>query len=124
MSEKVFVYGSLLSNCHNHRYLQNKDCTLLGESRLAGFIMKDLGNYPAVYPVGLKEAVIFGEVWKISINTLSNLDILEGHPNFYTRIQVHTEYGQAWIYINNNVLKYPTVDSGDWKEYIKDTVGL
>jgi gamma-glutamylaminecyclotransferase len=114
----VFVYGSLLSGLGNHR--------LLASARFFGrgitqpvFTMGDLGSYPGVAAGG--RTAIVGEVYEVDDETLAGLDMLEGHPRFYERIQVGVTIEgrarRAWIYLlpRAHVVRLPRVYDGDWR---------
>lgn len=114
---KVFVYGTLLSGEGNNILLQNPESRLLGNGKASGFRMFDLGSFPAVIPVEDKTKIITGEIWEITDNVLISLDILEGYPHFYNRVEIQTPFGYAWIYINHDALRYTEIEFGSWKEY-------
>lgn len=118
---KIIVYGTLLNGEYNNRrYLQNPDSTLLGSERISGFIMKNMGPFPACVPVKDMNKQIIGEVWEVSFEVLENLDRLEGYPRFYNRTVVPTPTvgGNAWIYYRENCDEYPTIESGDWRAFL------
>lgn len=78
----VFVYGSLKMGNHNS--------VLLSEAQYVGdfqtspeYFLLDYGNFPAVVPGGTTS--IKGEVYLVDDHILSELDILEGYPDFYDR---------------------------------------
>lgn len=118
----VAVYGSLRKGLGNHR--------VLGESKLIGttktepkFTMFSYGAFPGLLKDGDTEITI--EVYKPENNdTWERLDVLEGYPDFYDRMIIETEFGNAWMYYNKNAGRYNngTVDSGDWKEFILKNV--
>ena len=114
----VAVYGSLLKGLSNHRVLA--DSVLLGNDTVHGFIMYDLGAFPAI----LKgEGVIDAEIYEVvNSQIMQGLDHLEGHPNFYKRELAKTSYGDAWIYVLNIEYRRPLddktiVENGSWREY-------
>ncbi len=107
--ELVFVYGTLKQGFSNH--------VLLKHSKLVG--QGATQNRYAMYRSGIpfvsqKERVstISGEVYEVNKNTLHNLDILEGHPNWYRRIKtpidIINKTGDiktinAWLYFNEEI---------------------
>ncbi|MFT5503901.1 MAG: gamma-glutamylcyclotransferase (GGCT)/AIG2-like uncharacterized protein YtfP [Gammaproteobacteria bacterium] len=92
----VFVYGTLKQGFCNHYYLAGAE--YLGLYRTCeSYGLYDFGNYPAVALDG--EQAIGGEVFRISNEHLTALDVLEGYPDFYQRIKIETDYGQAWMYV-------------------------
>lgn len=97
MTHKVFVYGSLKRGLGNHVLLAGS--TFLGLDKVeSGFNMVSLGAFPGVVPANPGYPVL-GEVWEITDEVLSDLDMLEGHPRFYRRVRVPTRFGEAWIYV-------------------------
>lgn len=112
----VFVYGTLLAGEPNNFFL--KGSTKLGEDSVTGFLMKDLGPFPACVPNDNENNTIVGEVWEVSDETFKHLDRLEGYPDFYDRVLVDTFAGKAWIYVNAGASSSPTIKSGDWKKYL------
>jgi gamma-glutamylcyclotransferase (GGCT)/AIG2-like uncharacterized protein YtfP len=93
--KKVFVYGSLKEGRSNAYLLSGSK--LLGEALTRpSFTMLNLGVYPGVVLKG--STAIHGEVYEVSEITFARLDMLEGYPSFYDRMEIDTEYGAAWIY--------------------------
>lgn len=98
---QVFVYGTLRSGHHNHGLLEGSDATFIGDTKVGGYILLDLGAFPACIPSYDKnEFKVVGEVYSVDGETLSRLDRLEGVFNkFYMRQVVDTEWGRAFIYV-------------------------
>lgn len=117
-NDLVAVYGTLMSGFGNHRILSNSN--FLGNDTINGFNMHDIGWFPGIIK---GEDKISAEIYQIdSEETVQQLDYLEGYPNLYTREQVDTQYGKAWIYIYNNKLDdKKRVTRGDWREYTSRT---
>lgn len=94
---QVFVYGTL-KQTHSNRLSKLVHAQYLGEDILGpGFIMLDLGAFPAVVftqPGGC----VRGEVWGVDSVTLRMLDIYEDYPNLYQRCTVSTRFGDALMY--------------------------
>lgn len=93
---KVFVYGTLKKGRHNHSWLQNSFC--IGKCILAGYEIR-AGRLPYAIQSDNEDARIEGELYEINHRVLEDLDILEGHPNFYKRVWVTTSKGKAWVYL-------------------------
>ncbi len=109
----ICVYGSLKQGFGNHGLLG--DSTLVGRSILpSGFTMWSLGGFPCITIGG--EGPVHIEVYDVSPATLSRLDGLEGHPNWYRRMPVDTEYGPAEIYVmpDNKYSNLQKVEDGNW----------
>ena len=80
----VFVYGSLRRGLALHGHL--KDARPIGDGVASGFVMFDLGSYPAVEPTPYIAAQIRGEVYAVNPATLARLDRVEGvGHDFYSR---------------------------------------
>ena len=113
MNHLVFVYGSLKHGFGNHR--------VLGSAEFIGpyvtpscYTMRSMGAFPFVEKSG--DTPISGEIYEVDEDGLRALDCLEGHPTFYKREKIDTDYGEAWIYFINNVTHdYPVVDDGVWR---------
>jgi gamma-glutamylcyclotransferase (GGCT)/AIG2-like uncharacterized protein YtfP len=112
----LFVYGTLKRGGSRHWILQN--FPLLGLAKAKGFVLYDLGPYPAMVPGA---GVVYGEVYEVSEEALQALDWVESVPVLYRRelIEVVFEDGfslKAWAYIyNGNVKGFPRIEDGEWK---------
>lgn len=98
---RVVVYGTLKTGRGNNRHFM-KSATLVGPVHLLGdYCMRDLTGFPAVHRcASLEEATpVKGELWEVTRAEMLELDRLEGHPDFYTRVVVDTPYGPSWMYI-------------------------
>lgn len=117
---RVFVYGTLLTGEHNNCIMSSGyygQANKLGEDSINGFKMYSLGGFPAIIP-GQQEDWIIGEVWEVDEEVFESLDALEGYPTMYNRVQVITEYGQAWVYtmtVAND--RWHPIESGSWKQH-------
>jgi gamma-glutamylcyclotransferase (GGCT)/AIG2-like uncharacterized protein YtfP len=116
MRSYIFVYGTLKRGGTIHWIIEN--FPFLGRAEAEGFMLYDLGSYPAMVPgVG----VVYGEVYEVSEEALQSLDWVEGVPVLYRRelIEVSFEDGfslKAWAYIyNGDVNGYSRIESGEWR---------
>ena len=115
-----FVYGSLLPGLHNDHLMQRatvlQRCCTLPE-----YTMYSLGHFPGVCERG--STAIQGMLYRIDAKTLLQLDMLEGHPNWYKRklIFLPDAEAHAWMYIlpSSETDHYTTivVPNGDWRTY-------
>lgn len=87
---KIFLYGTLKTNKSNNRLL-NKNCRFISiaNTKLGDFVL-----YTELYPYMVRkendtnnspDMIVHGELWEIDKHTLSILDTLEGHPDYYKR---------------------------------------
>lgn len=99
---KLFVYGSLKAGNYNHKYLERSN--FLGEY----YIDKGYGLFKNGLPYLIEHKDgpgCYGELYEVDNFTLSDIDILEGHPNWYKRIlttvfNVETKQPEkAYVYI-------------------------
>lgn len=116
---KIAVYGSLRKGFGNHSYYLEGNSNYLGTDVLEGWVMYNLGAFPAIAEDKSGEnKTIVVEVYEVSDQVLKALDGLEGYPHFYNRKEVGSHFGDAWIYFFNFPRENAVVvECGDWKEY-------
>lgn len=124
MSTLVAVYGSLLSGLHNHPHLG--DSSLVGKTKVPLGPMVSCGSYPAIIGTGVNMTPV--EIYRVNDSIMRNLDMLEGHPHFYFRTPIQTEFGRAWVYIWPEDRRgqpgwgaddLPQVENNDWRAYVE-----
>ena len=101
---RVFVYGTLKTKNGNNALLREAGARFLGydyvEVPRAKFL--DLGFFPGVIqPIQDGDtAIVRGEIWYGPQEILTNLDIMEGHPNFFRREKVWSKIHErrCWMY--------------------------
>ena len=97
----VFVYGSLMSKADSIRSLDKfgTEAEFVSDTVTSSreFDMLNLGHFPGVVDSASGHRVA-GELWRVTSKVFSELDIIEGYPDFYTRKMVPTEHGIAWMY--------------------------
>lgn len=107
---RIIVYGSLRRKQGNSHWMTNAQW--LGDHKLEGFELYDLGLYPAAIP---GEGTIYCEVYRINSSILSELDELKSNTKDYRRELISTPYGSAWIYLYKLPLEgVSRIESGDW----------
>jgi gamma-glutamylcyclotransferase (GGCT)/AIG2-like uncharacterized protein YtfP len=58
---------------------------------------------------------IQGEVYEVDEPTMDRLDMLEGYPSFYNRVEIPTDYGLAWMYyLDRSYATEQRINSGVW----------
>lgn len=93
---RIFVYGTLRANESNHHLLAQQPC--LGTCTTSPrYHLYDTGPYPAAVAGGY--TALTGEVYAVDTACFRQLDILEDYPRSYTRKQIATALGHAWIYL-------------------------
>ena len=81
----IFVYGTLKSGYYNHSILGNAD--FLGELVIPNFKLFESG-IPFMKRSENPEDKVLGELYKVSDESLVDMDRLEGHPTGYRREKV------------------------------------
>lgn len=114
----VFVYGSLKRGLGNHRVIEAPDTIDMGADILMypGF-MVDLGAFPGLVKMNEGIEQIHGEVYEVSPDTFSRLDMLEGYPRFYSREQRLTKNRhRVWVYfLPPDYATNPRVPHNNWR---------
>ncbi|EYU16470.1 MULTISPECIES: gamma-glutamylcyclotransferase [Photorhabdus] len=107
---RIIVYGSLRRKQGNHHWMT--DAQWLGDHRLEGYELYDLGHYPAVVR---GDGSIECEVYRINSTILTELDDLKDNSREYLRELIQTPYGNAWIYLYQfPITGLRRIKSGDW----------
>lgn len=100
---KVFVYGTLQSGNSARGLDKFPGATKINDAITvsANYSLFDLGAFPGVLLEGHNR--IKGEVWSVTDEVFDALDRIEGYPDFYSRQQVDTTSGKAWMYYLPNI---------------------
>lgn len=106
--KKVFVYGTLKSGGKVRGLDQFPGASIVGKATTTypDYDMVDLGSFPAVLLKG--EKYIQGEVWEVNDQTMLELDMIEGYPDFYNKQMVDTSQGRALMYFMRSAPGYAT----------------
>jgi molybdenum cofactor guanylyltransferase len=113
LSTVIFVYGTLLAGEPNHGLLTKAE--FLGADRLPNANLYDLGEYPMILP---GRGTVTGEVYRVTVDTLANLDILEEHPQIYFRDQIILASGRSsQVYWGRSqyTVNRSGIACGDWR---------
>lgn len=115
MTQLVAVYGTLKLGHSNCRRM-GVSPAYLGPCKIKAK-MYSMGPYPAI---ALKEdGEVHCEVYAVTDTILADLDRLEGHPSFYKREEIDTEYGRAWVYAMDHYERLKdmkVVETGVWEK--------
>lgn len=115
------VYGSLKKGYGNHRLINNDNCEFLGTTLTEPkFSLYSLGAFPGLKENG--ETAVEIEVYEVKTKEQeARLDGLEGYMgegnphNFYNKIVIPTEFGDAFIYTFNGKLRQENfIENGKW----------
>jgi gamma-glutamylcyclotransferase (GGCT)/AIG2-like uncharacterized protein YtfP len=122
----VFVYGTLMKGNGNHdRFLLNS--TFIGNGSTSGELYDVAGGgFPILVYTANPTPLVYGEVYEVTSSTLKKLDMLEGHPEWYQRVEkqirmkdrsklVAYAYTQFRSRIKPGLLG-KRIDSGSWKQ--------
>lgn len=118
----VFVYGTLRRGQSNHLLLESSPH--LGDTRVRGR-MFSLGAYPAITLRAEPSESVYVEAYRVTDKTLAELDRLEGHPTFYTRMLTFDVFREMRGYIyamagdSHYLDKAEEIKSGDWVRWKK-----
>ena len=109
----VFVYGSLMQHGTNHKLLAASE--FLATDALEDAELVDLTTHPMLIDgVG----TVYGECYRVTLDTLQVLDHLEGHPNYYQRRLLKLKSGlEAMVYTGDaeKTQGKPRISSGRWR---------
>lgn len=112
----LFVYGSLKRGMAHHGQLQNADW--LGNARLQGLALYDLGPFPMAVASENNGDTIEGELFRVAAQQLAALDRFEGAPRLYQRrLWPLTDGRWAWLYLGEarQVRHVARISSGCWQ---------
>ncbi len=111
----VFVYGTLMHGEHAHERLDG--AKFLGEYRIRGYALYDLGWFPGIRP--MEGAVVYGEVYEVDDAMLAGMDRYEGEGSLYHRTPVVAENGngtiEAQAYVYAREIRSGRIEGGNWK---------
>jgi len=116
---RIAVYGTLRRNFGNYRALLEEQEFLGQETLDLPYRMVSLGGFPGLV-VSDKLHPIVIEVFNIDDECARSVDGLEGYPTFYTRTEIPTSFGDAWVYYlaNKDFKGLAPVEEGDWLKFI------
>ncbi|MEY3545051.1 MAG: hypothetical protein RLZZ106_536 [Cyanobacteriota bacterium] len=112
----LFVYGSLKRGMANHPELEGANG--LGNARLQGLALYDLGPFPMAIACSEPGCAIEGELYQVSAALLKQLDRFEGAPRLYQRELHRLSSGEAiWVYVGQarQVRHVKRLGSGCWQ---------
>jgi gamma-glutamylcyclotransferase (GGCT)/AIG2-like uncharacterized protein YtfP len=118
---KLFVYGTLKKSYALHDYM--KGCTFVKNATAFGILLH-LGGFPGFLPETTGMSVS-GELWEVpDMETLAQLDKVEGHPHHFTRQKVMIAGSETvWTYVYSHYYgimksglktKFDLINNGHW----------
>jgi gamma-glutamylcyclotransferase (GGCT)/AIG2-like uncharacterized protein YtfP len=104
----VFVYGTLKSGFYNNDYWF-KDAKLIGNDTLGGFVMINLGPYPAIAKINNPTSAdyfgVSGELWEVPDNEYRPVKAMEEGAG-YTTVTAMTDGGvRAEVFIMHDFVE-------------------
>ena len=131
MSDKVFVYGTLMAGFDRRRRAGiDTKMSFIGRGWIEAALF-DLGIFPAAVPA--PGGRVWGEVYETdeSATVLAILDDIEGYrpsepdTSLYTRVETNVVFEDgrvdtAWVYFYNAPLgRAEQISSGDYLEHLR-----
>jgi len=117
---KLFVYGTLRKGLSNHHFISESECIGAGKTvekfslYLSQIGLPMVAKAPQLYQ-------IHGEIYEVSDAKLAQLDLLEGHPNWYKREQIDVEIDgkihTCWMYFIVNAPSSKALENGDFPAF-------
>ena len=115
----VFVYGTLRLGHGNNFFMYGQEYLGTYKTKSDEYLLCIQG-LPYVVPLTDRvrsmrldadeyKTQITGDLYRVSRRTLDDLDMLEGHPHFYTRRSIHLEKKRgetplvAWMYVHKGL---------------------
>ncbi|XP_056638636.1 putative gamma-glutamylcyclotransferase CG2811 isoform X1 [Diorhabda sublineata] len=104
---RVFVYGTLKRNEPNHSWFSKNTegyYKFIGEAKTVEklpLIIATEYNIPFILKSPGNGYNVLGELYEVDSKVLSDLDILEDHPNFYVREKFNVELFNSEQFIEN-----------------------
>ncbi len=116
----LFVYGTLMKGEKNHHMMRKAE--YVGDASLPHAYLVHLGGFPGLmfqHATDTTSKRVKGEVYKVTLELLHALDVFEGVPHLYDRIEAYTEDGtKVYVYeYQGNENDYHIIAEGDWKQY-------
>ncbi|MGH7163429.1 MAG: gamma-glutamylcyclotransferase family protein [Planctomycetota bacterium] len=114
MTLRLVVYGTLRRGEPRAPFLGG--AAFLGELRLPGFNLLDLGEYPGAVPGA---GAIVGEAYELPgpalLSVLDDVEGARGNAPLFRRALVDALGAPAWIYLYaRDAANAPRIPSGDW----------
>lgn len=112
MNYTIAVYGTLKRGRSNNYLLNNAE--FLGEGTAPGK-MYSAGGFPIATK---EEGTMVVELFSVPQDDMRQVDMLEGHPDWYMREVVETSLGPAWLYYQPAEVVasrgLEVLESGEW----------
>ena len=111
---RIAVYGTLRVGFHNHSLLIVSTGTdYLGMRKIKGYILV-CDTIP--YAVHSEGDYVVAEIYDVTKDVLDEIDVLEGHPNWYKREKIDEDGTEMYIYRDSNILGERYNDIMDYRE--------
>lgn len=113
----IFVYGTLRSGASNHHRLGGGE--FVEQVELPGELFA-IDWYPGMVHDIHSPSRVVGEIYRVSANTLRELDEYEGSEYKRISVKVETSDGSLDVYLWEYVYPhehFTTIEHGDWLRY-------
>ena len=118
---KVMFYGTLMRGFENARLLfANTDLPPIyrGNCETVQRFHMTCENFIPYVSKKKEVSTIKGELWEMDSRVLSQVDILEGHPNWYERSVVELTNGEkAYLYFNERSRGKHSISDGSYRNH-------
>lgn len=110
---RLLAYGTLREGDYNFERIREalgeESLFKIGETRLKGYKMHNLGYYPAITPAGPESEVVC-DILEASDKAMLYIDYMESSAGYRKK---ETEQG-SFYFIPWDLSRYPAIDTGDW----------
>lgn len=122
---KVFVYGTLKRQYHNHAVMQRAQGVYVSDATLSDAFLVHLGGFPGLVVDEGSGRVVHGEVYEVEPQNMEPLHRLEGYDavndtGMYVArkfpVELSTgEQAEAFAYVwNSDHSRYPEIKDGNF----------
>jgi len=118
----LFVYGTLMRGMRNHAMMKyGKGDSTHGRASVQGTLYH-LGGFPGLRLEGT--GLVYGELWRVTDESIPEFDRFEGVPHLYTReVVIATPldselqvYANTYVYATDPSEYAQPIEGGQWKE--------
>ena len=113
--QNLFVYGSLREGESRNYVFRNADYKGVFET-IPKYTMYNLGSFPCITFGG--KTKITGDVYEVDDYEIEICDMIESHPDYYTRMPIElldkSIKAQAYFMVDRDFSTYKPITHGNW----------